>query len=87
MMLLKWLLLWVWLWLLWLLWLLLQVGGWTMMHIDDLRLLAPKWLHYTKHVRNHPSKSQLWNLTADKWMSSENPRYASTTMLMLYVCV
>ena len=29
-----------------------KVGGWTVMHREDLRRVAPLWLEYTKKVRN-----------------------------------
>ena len=38
----------------------LQVGGFHIFHVEDLRLIAPLWLEYTKKVRNfahqHPQE-------------------------------
>ena len=33
-----------------------QVGGFHCFHIDDLKLLAPRWLEATKNVRKNPHR-------------------------------
>jgi len=39
-----------------------QVGGFTVMHRDDLEPLAPRWLYWTEQVRNDPDS---WANTGD----------------------
>jgi ShK domain-like len=39
-----------------------QVGGFSVMHIDDLRRVAPRWLYWTEEVRRDPDS---WGNTGD----------------------
>lgn len=39
-----------------------MAGGFTLMHRDDMRRVAPLWLKYTERVREDPGA---WNLTGD----------------------
>ena len=39
-----------------------QVGGFSVMHIDDLRRVAPRWLYWTEEVRKDPDS---WGNTGD----------------------
>lgn len=39
-----------------------QVGGFSVMHIEDLRRVAPLWLKWTEEVRNDPES---WGNTGD----------------------
>ena len=41
-----------------------QVGGFTLMHRDDLKRAAPLWLKYTEDVRADPDA---WTLTGDSY--------------------
>ncbi|KAK3245756.1 hypothetical protein CYMTET_44695, partial [Cymbomonas tetramitiformis] len=48
-----------------------KVGGWELMHIDDLRTIAPLWLEYTEKVREHRAS---WHLTGDNFMTKQRPK-------------
>jgi len=48
-----------------------KVGGWVLMHMDDMRRVAPQWLHFTEKVREHPP---CWNMTGDAYVSLANPK-------------
>ena len=47
-----------------------QVGGFTVMHREDMRALAPRWLHWTEEVRNDPDS---WANTGDIY--NDNGKY------------
>ncbi len=49
-----------------------KVGGVLMMHIDDLRSLAPYWLHKTEEVRSdkaHWSTNITGDIYGEGWIS------------------
>jgi peptidyl serine alpha-galactosyltransferase len=48
-----------------------QVGGFTMMHVRDLRRVAPLWLKYTEDVRFDPDA---WELTGDAYSKHPGDR-------------
>lgn len=42
-----------------------RAAGWYhMFHIDDLRTIAPRWLHYCEQMRTRPE--QYWNINGSK---------------------
>lgn len=48
-----------------------QVGGFTMMHVDDLRRVAPLWLKYTEDVREDPDA---WKFSGDQYATKKGSK-------------
>lgn len=56
-----------------------QVGGFTVMHREDMRALAPRWLHWTEEVRNDPDS---WANTGDIY--NDNGKYGPPWISEMY---
>jgi len=56
-----------------------QVGGFTVMHREDMRTLAPRWLHWTEEVRNDPDS---WANTGDIY--NDNGKYGPPWISEMY---
>ena len=42
-----------------------KAAGWYhIFHLDDLRAIAPRWLHYTEQMRSNPQK--YWDVNGSK---------------------
>jgi peptidyl serine alpha-galactosyltransferase len=48
-----------------------QVGGFTMMRVEDLRRMAPLWLKFTEDVRADPDA---WELTGDAYSTQKGSK-------------
>ncbi len=57
-----------------------KVGGFMVMHRDDMRRLAPWWLHYTEEVRSNPNN---WANTGDVY--NDNGKLGPPWISEMYV--
>lgn len=60
-----------------------QVGGIIVMHRDDLRAVAPRWLHFTEQVRHDP---EAWRLSGDSFVTKGGKPWISEMYGYAFAC-